>query len=66
MRKSCGAEKEALLSMYGAAMMSLDAMPPTEPAPATKSERQPSGMMGEDFPQKGPLQIGYSGCELAS
>jgi hypothetical protein len=43
--------------MYGAAMMDLDGIPDENDAP----ENNTMGMMGDDFPEKEPLQIGYHG-----
>jgi hypothetical protein len=59
-QRTARAEKEALLSMYGAAMASLEAQ--ASGADRSGGGMMGDGMMGEDLPNKEPLQIGYHGC----
>ena len=48
--------------MYGAAMSTLDTGVVEPAKDAAAADDKAGGMMGEDFPDKGPLQIGYQKC----
>ena len=64
---ACAAEKEAALTMYGAAMRGLDDSGIREEEDKVTEAEELMGMMGDDFPteaangQEAP-QIGYYGC----